>query len=536
MTDKPFRVEAVLFDFDGTLTMPGALDFRRIKTAIGCPLDMPVLEFIENLPDAAGRLRAMSALDRFEEKGAKNSKPNPGTEALIAKLKGEGLKLGILSRNSRRAVDLAFRNFHHIRASDFDLILSRDDPVAPKPSPDGIFLAAEKLNVKVRHIMMVGDFIFDIQAGKNAGAMTVFLSNGTEHTEPASDFSISGFHELDALIRWGLPLQTGKLPQDLLGQFLKDVTVEDPSVRVRPGVGEDTAAVDLNGAEVLVLTSDPITFATDAIGRYAVVVNANDMATSGAVPRWLLTTLLFPYGVTPSEIARTMHDLDQTCRHCKITLCGGHTEITDAVIRPVVIGTMVGTVTKENLVDKHDMRPGDRVLLTKGVSVEGTAIVAREFGERLKTLGMSGNEVARCRDFLSDLSVLPEAEIAAACEGVSAMHDITEGGIATAVEELSVSGGYGIRVKIDAIHVFSETKKICRLMGMDPLGLIGSGSLLICCKESAWEELAAKIRQAGVNVACIGEVTGKGSGVEATKEGEPFVWPRFEVDEITRFF
>jgi len=266
------------------------------------------------------------------------------------------------------------------------------------------------------------------------------------------------------------------------------------------------------------------------------VVNANDMATSGAAPRWLLTTLLFPVGATPSEIGRTMQELGRTCRQLQITLCGGHTEITDAVSRPVITGTMAGTVPRSGLIDKKRVRPGDRVLLTKGVSVEGTAIVAREFGNRLIERGMSAVEVNRCKHFLSDISILPEAKIAAGFSGTSAMHDITEGGLATALEELSVAAGHGMVVNMGAIPIFPETERICELLHMDPLGLIGSGSLIICCRESDCRTLAAEIRRQQIPVACIGHVGDTGRGIHAVSGEHPVEWPRFAADEITRLF
>ncbi|MCP4689606.1 MAG: hypothetical protein GY859_16250, partial [Desulfobacterales bacterium] len=148
--------------------------------------------------------------------------------------------------------------------------------------------------------MVVGDYIFDIQAGAAAGAITVFLDSEKYHgPRPViSDHAITGLAELKGLIRQGLPLPAGKFPNDLLLEFFQKLPFDDPSVLVHPGVGEDAAAVDVRGEEVLVLKSDPITFATDAIGRYAVLINANDIATTGAIPRWFLTTLLFPCGVT----------------------------------------------------------------------------------------------------------------------------------------------------------------------------------------------------------------------------------------------
>jgi hypothetical protein len=227
-----------------------------------------------------------------------------------------------------------------------------------------------------------------------AGAATLLL--GARAAEAAeTDFAIEHLRGLGAIVRMGLPLPAGKLPNDLLRALLSGFRFEDPSLLIDPAVGEDIAAVDVSAEEVLVLKSDPITFATDAIGRYAVLVNANDIATSGATPRWLLTTLLFPVGSTPARIASVVHDLESFCRACGVTLCGGHTEITEAVSRPVVAGMMAGTVTRRRLIDKRAMRPGDHLLMTKAAGVEGTAIIARELAARLRRLGMSAAEICR---------------------------------------------------------------------------------------------------------------------------------------------
>jgi hydrogenase maturation factor len=245
---------------------------------------------------------------------------------------------------------------------------------------------------------------------------------------------------------------------------------------------------------------------------------------------------LFPPGITALEIRRVIDELKQFCRRWHITLCGGHTEITDAVTRPVVTGMMAGTVTRHRLVDKRNIQPGDRVLLTKAVAVEGTAIIAREFGDRLKKAGMGATEIETCREFLSRISILPEAQIAAASEATSAMHDVTEGGLATAIEELGIAGGHRIEIDLDAIPVFEQTSRICRLLQINPLGLIGSGSLLICCRQAGCEELMEAICAAGIQITRIGKVVGKGHGITATRAGQTDSWPHFDVDEIARLF
>ena len=342
--------------------------------------------------------------------------------------------------------------------------------------------------------------------------------------------------ELKKIVRMGMGISGGKLPNDLLELFLDRFEFHDPAVLVRPAVGEDTAAVDIADEEVMVLKTDPITFATDSIGLYAVLVNANDIATSGATPRWMLTTVLFPPDSTPSQIWCVMEELELMCLKWGITLCGGHTEITDAVCRPVVTGLMAGTVKKNDLIDKKHMQAGDMVVLTKGVAVEGTAVIAREFADRLASLGLSKDEIERSRNFLDRIGILDEARIAARLKTATALHDVTEGGLATAVEELSAAGNRKIRIDLEKIEIFPETRKICSLLDIDPMGLIGSGSLLICCPPESAQTLLAEIRKAGVQAAVIGEVLGPGKGVEARRNGKTEAWPSFQADELTRLF
>jgi len=536
--NRSFYIKAVLFDFDGTLTKPGALNFPRLKKTIGCPADVPVLEFIEDLPTLSQRNDALKELECFEKEAAVNSKPNIGAQKLIHFLRSKSIGIGVITRNTLSSVERALQNFNDIDMSHFDVIISRETPVRLKPSGDGIILAANTLNVDVKQILMVGDFVFDIQAGQTAGCMTAFLDYGTVSgtTKVESDFTVPSLEEIKNIVRLGLPLSPGKLPNDLLENFLDGFDFHDPSVLIHAGVGEDAAAVDIDKEEVLVIKSDPITFATDAIGHYAVLINANDIATSGAIPRWFLTTLLFPSGVTASSIRQVMHELESVCRRWSITLCGGHTEITDAVTRPVIIGMLAGTVTKSSLIDKRNIKPGDNVLLTKAVAVEGTAIIAREFSDRLSVLGMTESDIETCKQFLFSISILEEAQIARDCGGVSAMHDITEGGLATALMELSIAGEHRIRVNIDRIPVFPQTEKMCTLLGIDPMGLIGSGSLLICSRKNETEMIMDSIQNAGIDIARIGEVMEAGRGVEAVSKAGPAAWPSFEVDEITRLY
>ena len=532
---KPYRINAVLFDFDGTLTCPGALDFVAIRREIHCPADRPVLEFIDTLPTAEARRRAHEILDARETAAAAASRPAPGAESLVAWLAAQRIPCGILTRNSRRSVQRALDNFDAIGVGNFAVIITRESPVAPKPSGDGVLLAAERLGVAPERILVAGDFDFDIEAGRRAGALTAHVGGGDR--VPPCDFPVADLAALRDVIRMGLPLKPGKLPNDLLERFLADLQVAaDPSVIVQPGIGQDTAAIDITGAETLVLTSDPITFATDRIGYYAVLVNANDMATSGALPRWLLVSLLLPVGTTPSRVRQIMRELSETCSRHGIVLCGGHTEISDAVTRPLISATMTGTVARRALIDKHAMTPGDRILMTKAVAVEGTAIIARERGAELLRRGLDKQFLDRAQALIEQIGILEEAGICRDSDQVTALHDVTEGGLATAVYELAAAGGCGVDIDMDRVPLFEETRHICALMGIDPLGLIGSGSLLICCRPQYAGALAERITAAGIRATPIGTVTGAHTGVRATVRGRLAEWPCFEVDEIARLF
>ena len=530
-----YRIDGVLFDFDGTLTHPGALDFAVLKRALGCPEEIPVLEFLTGIADEARRNAMAGQLHRFEMEAAAVSVPNADAERIVAAIRAAGLPVGILTRNSRASICRALENFRNLSLADIDTMVTRDDPVRIKPSGEGVLLAAERMGVAPHHLLLVGDYLFDVEAGRDAGALTAFLTNGQDGAaEIDCHFSVGRLADLEPILNDGLALPAGKLPNSFLGQLLETYRIDDPSVIVGPSVGEDTAAVDISGRDVLVLKTDPITFATESIGRYAVLINANDMATAGTDARWMLATLLLPRGFSRSQVGRIFADLHDACKTWGITLCGGHSEITDAVVRPVVTGMMAGTIRRRDLIQKRRIAPGDRVLMTKAVAVEGTAIIAAEFPDLLVEKGMRRSEIDACHEFQSMLSILPEARLAWKNHGVTALHDVTEGGIATALAELSQAGGHGMRIRLDAIPIYAQTRRMADLLGIDPLGLIASGSLLICCQPEGARQLMAEMGKNGIPITDIGEVTDQPAGVTAHDRADRVPFPEFAVDEMTR--
>ncbi|MCD6416451.1 MAG: AIR synthase family protein [Planctomycetes bacterium] len=334
-----------------------------------------------------------------------------------------------------------------------------------------------------------------------------------------------------------MQLPTGKLDAELLGALIARNKIKDDRVIIRPGIGRDVCAIRM-GSTCLVAKTDPITFATDRIGWYVVQVNANDIATVGARPRWFLVTVLLPEGRTDLALVESIWDeLREALDGIDCELCGGHTEITAGLERPILVGQMLGEVEEQRLIRKENIRPGDRVLLTKGVPVEGTAIMAREMGAELEG-EFPAPLVARGRAFLDDPGISIVREALAACEAgeVHAMHDPTEGGLATALWELAEAAGCGLRVQKEQIPILEPGGTFCRHFGLDPLGTIASGALLICAPPQAAPGISAAIRQFGLKCVDVGEVLPAEEGVTLQQGGGVLPMPRFDQDEITRLF
>jgi len=328
----------------------------------------------------------------------------------------------------------------------------------------------------------------------------------------------------------------GKLPVGVLERLLKHNHIVDSRVIIGPGIGEDAAVIDTGGPRYLIAKTDPITFTAERIGWYAVHVNANDIATKGARPLWYLATLLLPETLTTESLAeKIFDDTLEACRSIGVTLIGGHTEITYGLSRPIVVGQMLGEVDKGKLVRASGARPGDAIILTKGVAIEGTAIIAREHAATAERV-LSDEALNRCRNFMYEpgISVLAEALAASECSAVHAMHDPTEGGLATALHEVAKAAGVGLVVRADAISIFPETQALCEYFDLDPLGLIASGALLIITSKKEAGRVLARVAEAGIPAAVIGEITEKARGVKILTAKRMEDLPLYEQDELTK--
>lgn len=332
-------------------------------------------------------------------------------------------------------------------------------------------------------------------------------------------------------------LPAGKLGSRLLGKLLGRYVRHGPGLVVGPGIGIDAAVIDV-GSGYLLAKSDPITFATDRIGLYAIHVNANDIAVMGGRPRWFLATVLLPEGrVREADVEAIFAQIAGACQEIDVTLCGGHTEVTAGLARPIVVGAMLGQVERDRLVTAAGARAGDKIILTKGAAIEATSIIAREKGSALQGR-VPESMIERCRDFLVDpgISVLRDAAVATAAGEVHAMHDPTEGGVAAALHEIAIASGVGLEVRAESILVRPETRRLCEMVGIDPLGAIASGGLLAAVAPADADGIVVALAVEGIEAAVIGEVRDPSGGVKIVEQGVPRDLPDFAQDEIGRLF
>jgi hydrogenase expression/formation protein HypE len=333
-----------------------------------------------------------------------------------------------------------------------------------------------------------------------------------------------------------MSLLAGKLPAELLARLLSRVVRRDPRVLLGPTLGEDAAVIDF-GDRVLVAKADPVTFATDRIGWYAVHVNANDVACMGARPAWFLATILLPRGAPEALAEEVFGQIESACEALDVTLVGGHTEVTLGLDRPIVAGAMLAEAAAGRIVRNDAARPGDHLILTKGIAIEGTALLARDAADHLRRRGLEEASLERARTLLDrpGISVVREALLACETAPVHAMHDPTEGGLATALHEVAAASGLVAEVQAEAVMVLPETEEVCRALSLEPMGLLASGSLLIALAEEDCERVRGALSGAGIPASCLGRLVEGSRGVIIGERGERRDIPHFRRDELARF-
>ncbi len=331
-------------------------------------------------------------------------------------------------------------------------------------------------------------------------------------------------------------MRSGKLPPELLARLVGRVSIGDPRVQLGPRPGEDAAVIEIGG-ETLVISTDPITFVSARAAWYAVQVNANDVAATGADPAWLAATLLLPQDTTEGDVDELFTQMDRACQELGITLVTGHTEITPAVNRVVVIGTMLGLAGPDGAVTSGGARPGDAIVLAGSVGVEGTAILSIEANGALRDAGVPAETLAVAADLLAHpgISVVPAARSIRGVTFPHAMHDATEGGVASALREVAIASGAGLTIEFEALPLLPQTNEICRALGLDPLGLISSGCLIAVVDPADARRVVDRLHELGIAAATVG-VIDAGESLLLRRRGVLEPLPVFDRDEIASYF
>jgi hydrogenase maturation factor len=297
----------------------------------------------------------------------------------------------------------------------------------------------------------------------------------------------------------------GKLPPDALERLVfTRLGQKDPDLILGPGTGRDAALIRI-GESIIVASTDPITGSIEDIGWLSVHVNANDIATFGVAPRWFFVSIMLPSGSGGAEVGRIMEQIDDAAKSLGITVAGGHTEVTGGIDRPIVAGFMLGVTSEGRYVTSSGAHPGDSIILTKTVGIEGTAIIAAE-GAAVLARRVGERVLSDARSLRSQISVVGEGLAAFETGYVTAMHDPTEGGLAGGIHEICDASGVGFEIDLDAIPIHPSTQSICRELDINVLELISSGCMILTCDSGHSSDVIERIKMAGVEARVIGSI------------------------------
>ena len=327
-------------------------------------------------------------------------------------------------------------------------------------------------------------------------------------------------------------MKVGKVSETVLKRsIIKQIHTKRDEVLLGAGVGEDCAAMKLSPGEIFVISTDPITGTVKDVGMLAIQITANDLASSGAEPVGVMLTVLLPEEIEEADIREMMRQVEDACAHFHIQVMGGHTEVTRAVTQPVISVTGVGKVREDRLVSTAGAKPGQDILVTKWIGIEGTSIIAKEKEKELLE-HFSAAFVDTAKGFDQYLSVLPDSRIAVE-HGVSAMHDVTEGGIYGALWEVAEASGIGLEIDLKAIPIRQETVEICEYFELNPYYLISSGCMLMAADRG--HDLVRKLEAAGIPAAVIGKAT-DGRARRIWNGGEESYLERPKTDELYKIY
>jgi hydrogenase maturation factor len=300
-------------------------------------------------------------------------------------------------------------------------------------------------------------------------------------------------------------LLPGKVPPEILEKYVfTHLGKSHPDLILGPAMGQDASLIRM-GDKITVAATDPITGSIEDIGWLAVHVNANDVATFGVRPTWFLCSIMLPEGTEVQDIEKIMKQIDDAAQGLGIGIAGGHTEITAGLDRPIIAGFMMGVTEEGQYVTSSGAQPGDSIIMTKSIGIEGTAILATE-GNDLLSKTLPSEVISQGKSLRAQISVVDEGIAAFETGYITAMHDPTEGGLAGGLHEICDASSVGCEIEYQSIPIEDVTKAICEHLEIDPFRLISSGCMLITCKQDHTSTVVEKIENAGVRASVIGKI------------------------------
>ncbi|MDD3726160.1 MAG: HAD-IA family hydrolase [Candidatus Ratteibacteria bacterium] len=541
------NMKGTIFDFDGTLVTL-SIDFKKIKEKIlreaekyGLKMpafNLPILEFLEKIKKINGKkgrdfyIIGHKILREEELRASKHTKPQKGALDVLKRLKGKGIKIGIITRNCREVVEDVIRRFD----IPCDVLLTRDDVNKVKPDVSHIKECLKLIGLKADDVILVGDHPFDVRAGKRAGILSIGLKSASipedDFVKEGADFVIEDIGEIEYIIG-EKGFKAGKLPNRFLRYLLEKYTAgKDRDVISSSGVGIDCAIFKVKDRAIFAKT-DPITLTSKDIGFYLVNINVNDIAVMGGIPSYLLTVLLFPEGTTFTDIEYVFSQIGSECKRFGIKWVGGHTEMSGGIASPVAVGLMIGQKLKG--LQKKKAKKGDRVFLVKEAGIEGASVIAREkYPELRKHFSERYLQKVKNAAISPGISIFKEAKILWENFNIKYMHDPTEGGISTALYEMAEANNIGLLLYPEKMRFYPPAVKFCKIFGLNPLGLISSGCIVGIISKKEEKKLLDFCRRNRIKAEIIGCVVDAKTGVWYVENGIKSEFPRFTRDEINR--
>ncbi|HOK56768.1 MAG TPA: HAD-IA family hydrolase [bacterium] len=539
------EVKGVIFDFDGTLVFL-SIDFKKIKEKIlkeaeklnlKIPSEnLPILELLEKIKKLNGEKGEKfyslghRILKTEEIKASEKTYPKKGVMDLLVKLKEKGIKIGIITRNCREVVEKVVDRF----SIPYDIILTRDDVKKYKPDPLHIKECLKKMGLQKNEVILVGDHFLDVRCGKKLNILSIGIAGEYVKEEvflkEGADFVFYDIEDIEYILNLkGFP--SGKLPNKFLKYLIERYTAKDKGILILPGVGIDCAIFRMKDKYVYA-KADPITLTSKDIGFYLVNINVNDISVMGGVPEWFLCVLFFPENTVFSDIEYVFSQISNECKKFNIKWIGGHTEIISGIEKVIAVGFMIGSKIKR--VKFLKIKQGDKIFLVKEIGIEGASIIAREKFDELKKY-FSEKYLKKVKNSIKNpgISVFKETKLMWENFKIKWMHDPTEGGISTALYEISESKKIGIVVNLKKLKFYSPVIKFCKVLGFNPLGIISSGCILGIIDRKEEKKLIDFCKKNRIKLQIIGEVI-KEKGVYYIKNSKKYRFLKFNRDEINK--